>query len=160
MRPEQSAADRGAASGGNAAPQDPGREAGFTLLEIVVALIIASLALGVLVRGGIEGLRAVRLAQRYDQAVSRARSHLATVGRGVAVRSLHQEGDDGGGFTWQITIRPVGVATLGGGAADALHPMRETLFEVEASESWQGPAGARGVTLRTRRTAVTPAGAS
>lgn len=137
-------------------PPDAAPEAGFTLLEILVAFVIAALALGVLFQGAIEGLAAVRLADRSAEALTRARSHLAAVGHGIPLRTQTQEGDDGGGFSWSLRIRPLESASLMQGGGDPQHPAHETLFEVHVTESWDGPQGRRGVTLATRRAAVTP----
>ena len=130
-------------------------QGGFTLLEVLVAFVIAALALGVLFRGAIEGLAATQLADRSTEALSRTRSHLAAVGHGVPLRTGTQQGDDGGGFTWSLSLRPLQSAALIQGG-DALHPMRETVFEVRVTESWETAHGKRGTTLITRSTAVTP----
>ncbi len=128
-------------------------EAGFTLLEVLIAFVIAALALAVLFQGAIEGLASVHLADRSTEALSRARSHLAAVGHGIPLRTQTQTGEDGSGFAWSLSIRPLqSVALIQGG--DPLHPARETLFEVRVTESWDGPGGRRGATLRTRAAAV------
>ncbi len=139
-------------------PADGARstQSGFTLLEVLVAFVIAALALGVLFQGAIEGLAAVHLADRTNEAVNRARSHMAAVGHGIPLRTQTQQGDDGGGFSWSLSIRPLESAPMLQGG-DAQHPARETLFEVRVTESWDGPEGNRGTTLTTRRAAITPA---
>lgn len=134
---------------------DRAPDSGFTLLEVLVAFAIAALALGVLFQGAIEGLAAVHLADRSAEALTRARSHLATVGHGIPLRTQTQEGDDGSGFSWRLSVRPLDSAALSQGG-DPQHPARETLFEVRVTESWAGPEGARGVTLATRSAATTP----
>src|SRR6266446_5415666 len=63
---------------------------GFTLLEVVVALAIAGLALVGLFRAGSGGLLAVDTAARAEEAVQRAQSHLAAVGRDAAARTLRR----------------------------------------------------------------------
>ena len=135
---------------------EPGaaREAGFTLLEVLVAFVIAALALGVLFRGSIEGLASVRLADRTTEAVTLARSHLAAVGHGIPLRTQTQEGNDGNGYTWRLAIRPLTSAALADPGTDPLHPQRVTLYEVRITESWDGPQGPRGTTLLTRRAAL------
>ena len=132
------------------------RQAGFTLLEVLVAFVIAALALGVLFQGAIEGLAAVRLADRSSEALSRARSHLAAVGHGIPLRAQTQQGEDGSGFSWSLSMRPLATAPLIQNGGDAQHPRRETMFEVRVTESWDGPQGRRGVTLISRRAAITP----
>src|SRR5215831_6072617 len=80
---------------------------GFTLLEVVVALAIAGLALVGLFRAGSGGLFAVDAATRAEEAVQRAQSHLAAVGRNAALTEGEFTGDDGGGFRWLLRVRPV-----------------------------------------------------
>src|ERR1700757_2875282 len=84
-----------------------GRVGGFTLLEVVVALAIAGLALVGLFRAGSEGLFAVDAATRAEEAVQRAQSHLAAVGRNAALTEGEFNGDDGGGYRWRLRVTPV-----------------------------------------------------
>lgn len=137
----------------------PSGQSGFTLLEVLVAFVIAALALGVLFQGAIEGLAAVHLADRTTEALTRARSHLATVGHGIPLRTQTQTGNDGSGFTWSLAIRPLASAPLLQTGGDGQHPAQETLFEIRVTESWDAPQGRRGTTLVTRRAAIalTPA---
>ena len=92
-------------------------ERGFTLLEVVVAFAIAALALSVLFRAATGGMTAVATAGRYEEAVSRAKSHLAAIGHEGAITEGETEGDDGSGFHWRIRIvagrcdQPVGWST-------------------------------------------------
>lgn len=129
---------------------------GFTLLEVLVAFVIAALALGVLFQGAIEGLAAVHLADRTTEALTRANSHLASIGHGIPLRAQTQQGDDGSGYTWSLDIRPLESAAMIQNGGDPLHPQRETLFEVRVTESWDGPQGKRATILVSRRAAMAP----
>ena len=80
---------------------------GFTLLEVVVALAIAALALVGLFQAGSGGLFAVDTAARAEEAVQRAQSHLAAVGRDAALVQGDFTDDDGGGYRWRLRVRPV-----------------------------------------------------
>ena len=81
-------------------------ERGFTLLEVLVAFVIAALALGVLFRGTIDGLYGAQTAARYEEAVTRAQSHLAALTAG-SLAPGDRQGDDGNGFHWRERITPV-----------------------------------------------------
>lgn len=121
------------------------------MLEVLVALAIAGLALVVLFRGGGEGLSAVDTASRAEAAVERARSHLAALGRDVALLRGETEGDDGGGYRWRARVAPVAsrpptAAAASGGAL--------TLFDVEVGVSWKVRGRERQVVLRTQRLAT------
>ncbi|MBB2202579.1 pseudopilin I [Gluconacetobacter tumulisoli] len=122
-------------------------EAGFTLIEVLIAFVIAMLALGVVYEGMVGGIAATQIANRTEEAISRAQSHLAAVGHGMRVVPLVQGGDDGSGFTWQIRIVPEQSGVLDHGPA-------MVLYQVEVSESWpdlSASGGRRTVVLRTRR---------
>jgi general secretion pathway protein I len=125
------------------------RENGFTLLEVVVALAIAGLALVGLFRAGSGGLFAVDTAAREEEAVQRAQSHLAAVGRDAALVEGEFTGDDGGGFRW--TLRVSALTSRQSLAQDGVSPTTTTLFNVEVAISWPGHEGGRSVVLRTLR---------
>jgi len=122
---------------------------GFTLLEVVVALAIAGLALVGLFRAGSGGLFAVDTAARAEEAVQRALSHLAEVGRDAALAEGEFTGEDGGGYRWTLRIRPL--TARQSLAPDGVTLVNTTLFNVEVAISWPGRAGERAVVLRTSR---------
>lgn len=132
------------AAGSATAPAAARRDAGFTLLEVLVAFVIAALALGVLFEGAVGTLRIQHAADRAEQALSRARSHLATIGHGVALRPTRQEGNDGSGFRWRLTIRPVATVPAGGSGGGGAAAGRLVLYAVQVEESWTAAAPAAG----------------
>jgi general secretion pathway protein I len=115
---------------------------GFTLLEVVVALAIAAVALVGLFQAGSGGLFAVDTA-------TRAQSHLAAVGRDAALVEGDFTDDDGGGYRWRLRVRPV--ATRQVLAARGNANATETLFDVEVAILWAGRSGDRSVVLKTLR---------
>jgi general secretion pathway protein I len=125
------------------------RSGGFTLLEVVVALAIAGLALVGLFQAGSGGLVAVDNAARAEEAVQRAQSHLAAVGRDAALVEGEFTGDDGGGFHWRVRVWPQAARPSLG--QDGITASAATLFNVEVTISWPGKAGERSVVLRTLR---------
>jgi general secretion pathway protein I len=128
-------------------------ERGFTLLEVLVAFIIAALALGVMFEAVLGGLRATESASHYEEALSLARSHLASVS-GVAIAPRELSGDDGRGFHWALRIKPVGTITLPRGAdedASQGPQAQATLYSVSITESWHGDGGERQVRLDSAR---------
>jgi general secretion pathway protein I len=124
-------------------------DSGFTLLEVVVALAIAGLALVGLFRAGSGGLFAVDAATRAEEAVQRAQSHLAAIGRNAALTAGEFTGDDGGGYRWRLRVTPVNSRQALG--PDGVTPAASTLFDVEVAISWPARAGERSVALRTLR---------
>ena len=122
---------------------------GFTLLEVVVALAIAALALVGLFQAGSGGLFAVDTAARAEEAVQRAQSHLAAVGRDAALVQGDFTDDDGGGYRWRLRVRPVANRQIPG--PDGNSAATVTLFDVEVAISWSGRSGDRAVALKTLR---------
>jgi general secretion pathway protein I len=120
------------------------QEAGFTLLEVLVAFIIAAMALALVFQGVIGGLQSANVAGKYEEALSRARSHLAAVGHGAELRRLEQEGDDGSGYHWRLRVVPVTSATAASGA-------RIGLYAISVVISWGEPDHPRTVQLETER---------
>jgi|SRR5580658_432568 general secretion pathway protein I len=129
-------------------------ERGFTLLEVVIAFAIAALALGIMFKAAIGGMLVVNTAGRYEEAVSRAKSHLAAVGRDFPLTGSVTEGDDGGGFHWRIrtiqvaTVNPVENSPTGFAQASFRKP---TLYSVEVGISWTESGRTREVLLQTQR---------
>ncbi len=126
-----------------------GLPTGFTLLEVVVALFIAGLALAVLFRAGSTGLYATDTAAKAQEAVERAQSHLAAIGRNVVLVVGTSEGEDGGGFRWQLDVHPL--ASSQSVSANGAFQVTTTLYDVEVAISWKVGGKTRRVTLVTRR---------
>jgi general secretion pathway protein I len=134
-------------------------ERGFTLLEAVIAFAIAALALSVMFKAAAGGLVAVSTAGRYEEAVSRAKSHLSAIGRDGPLQTLTNEGDDGGGYRWRVHILPV--ATVNPSANNAISAFvqpsrRPTLFSVEVGISWTEARQTREFLLQTQRLGNAP----
>ena len=129
------------------------REAGFTLLEVLVAFVIAALALAALFSGALGGLRAAATSGRYLEAVSRAESHLAAATTGDALAAGDRQGDEGQGFHWRVRIAPAQVA-----APDPGSPGKPvlTLYAVSSAISWSEGGRTRTVQLDTERAAAAP----
>jgi prepilin-type N-terminal cleavage/methylation domain-containing protein len=121
--------------------------AGFTLLEVVVALAIASFALVALFHAGSGGLAASDTAARIDEAVERAQSRLEVLARSGGIIPGWMTGDDGDGYRWEVQARPLGQR----------QGERPALYEVAVSISWRSGRHSRSVVLETRRLAAVPA---
>ncbi len=128
--------------------------AGFTLLEVLIAFIIAALALAVLFRGGLGGLQATAVAGRYAEAVSQVQSHLAASSTGDALVASDRQGDEGHGFHWRVRI--VLAAVTAPDPAVRTGPL-VALYDVSATESWVEDGRTRTVQLDTQVAAKAPA---
>lgn len=128
---------------------------GFTLLEVLIAFVIAALALGVLFEGAAGGLRSVRSAGAYEQAVARAKSHMAVIGHGQALSPGAASGDDGSGFKWRTRIAQAAAARKSPPEDNPGAPaVAFALYDVAVSIDWTEAGRPRSVTLQTRRMAI------
>jgi general secretion pathway protein I len=132
-------------------PADRGfyrRDAGFTLLEVTVAVAIAALALVALFQAGSAGMLTVSEATRVEAAVDRAQSHLAQFAGAGVIAPGESEGDDGDGYHWRVTARPIALRPIA--ATDqATEPPR--LYNVNVAISWGTGRHRRSVELETER---------
>src|SRR5215469_10891946 len=119
---------------------NPRHSGGFTLLEVVVALAVAGLALVGMFQAGSTGLVAADTAARAAEAVERAQSHLAAVGRNAALSAGQFTDDDGGGYRWRLSVQPA--ASRQTPTPDGASSTSTTLYAVEVEISW-GDAGHR-----------------
>lgn len=127
------------------------REHGFTLLETIVALAIASIALVALFQAGSTGVFAVDTASRAAEALERARSHLAAVRAGAVPAQGDTEGDDGGGYRWHLHVQPVATRALPPQPGDPAGTV--TLLDVTVSITWPSHHHERAIVLTTQRLA-------
>ena len=124
---------------------------GFTLLEVLIAFAIASIALAVLYHGAIEGLLGSRQAVRTDEAVARARSRLDALCNQERQVPGEQSGDDGSGYTWRTQIARAGTETIERGEpGQSAPPVQADLFAVRVTVSWPGISQPHVVSLETR----------
>lgn len=130
-----------------------GNDRGFTLLEVMVAFVIAAMATGALLQGVGGGLLSTRVAAHTQEAVARARSRLAALNAAMP-QPGEQRGDDGGGFTWQSRVTPV--AATGKPPPGQERAKRAALYTLMVSVGWTMDGGAREVVLQTQRVGDTP----
>ena len=127
---------------------------GFTLLEVLIAFVIAALAMGALFSGTVSGLDATAIAAKYDEAISLAKSHMAAIGRGAPIAPQQTSGADGENFTWHLRIKEAASRQLvlsDQDRANDIKPSRAVLYDIVVTESWKAGGRTRQVTLATRR---------
>jgi len=139
------------ALGSNAFTAKRRAASGFTLLEVLVALAIAIPALAMLYRQGVVSMGVTQTSTAYQEAISRAQSHLDALSDDSLVPG-ERTGDDGDGFAWRIRIAPIASTAPPRPAPRASYYARGTsLFAVMVEISWPGGSGRRTLTLDTRR---------
>ena len=127
---------------------------GFTLLEVVVALVIAGMAAGALMVAVGSGLHATQTASMYDQAIVRAKSRLAAATHGTKLTPGDRRGDDGGGFRWRLRVVPVASAAvrpIGLVGPRAAASIGVVLYGVSVWIAWNDGSTEREVRLDTQQ---------
>jgi general secretion pathway protein I len=114
---------------------------GFTLLEILVALVIFALAFGVLAQIMQTGLRQSTVARSLAAATLLARSELARVGIDVPLAVGRAYGETEDGMRWHTDVELI--------EGPSEHPSLAT-YQVQVTVAW-GAGPAEQVTLTTLR---------
>ncbi len=118
------------------------RQAGFSLLEVVVAFSILAFSLGVLYQAFGRGLGNLALSGRHGRAVVLAESILARHAGARPLREGRTEGSDGP-FRWRVEVAPHD------GGATGLRLFRP--YRLEVTVSWEENGRIRSHALQTLR---------
>jgi general secretion pathway protein I len=121
-----------------------GHQGGFTLIEVLVALAILSLAVVASIQGFAQGLRLLRLAGDHQQAMLLADQKVREV---VEPKEGSEQGTEGT-LRWERTTRSLETPDL----APAGSAPRGRVYEIDVRVSWEAK---RQVEIRTLRM-VTP----
>jgi general secretion pathway protein I len=126
-----------------------GRSAGFTLIEVLIALVIITLALGA-VAEVFAGARAGHdVAADVDQAIAIANRQLAVAGSAAVLHTGDDQGVASSRFAWRLAIEPYyDTAATGQTAFD---PTAIRLYRITVTVAWGSDRGARHITLSTLR---------
>ena len=129
----------------------PGRtQAGFSLLEILVAFSILALSLGVLLEIFSTALRGVALSEHYSKAALLAESRLADVGADIALESGSFGSGEEEGYRWEVSISPYAGEDLETGPGS-----REPLV-VQVRVTWDDLGRERRIFAETLRLSAEP----
>lgn len=122
---------------------------GFTLIEIVVSLLVLSIASAVLFEGFSVGFRNARTADDFAQAVLIAQSKLAPTGVAEPLSAGVSSGEEFDKYAWTVRVDPVEVALDEGATPSQLRP-----FLVAVDVVWSDGGTERTVSLSTLRLAT------
>jgi general secretion pathway protein I len=89
----------------------PDSKAGFTVVEVVVALTILAVSLGVLLNAMSNSIRQTGQAEAVAEAGSLAQSLLAKIGTELPLRDGQITGQSDRGFRWRVYIEAYGDGT-------------------------------------------------
>lgn len=81
-------------------------DAGFTLIEALISLIITVVVSVLFFQLVVNGLQTTAAASRHDAALQIAKSRLAEAGLSRPLETGIQKGKAKRGMTWQLSIRP------------------------------------------------------
>jgi type II secretion system protein I len=133
----------------------PGAEAGFTLLEVLVALTILSLAVVAAIQGFAQGLRLLKLSGDHQQAMMLADLKAREL---VTPEEEREEGTEGE-FRWERTAKVIEAPDLTPVGA----PPRWRVYEIVVRVRWEDRRQVELTTLRTvpivQTAAQSPSGA-
>ena len=114
--------------------------AGFSLLEMIVALSILALTLGALYQATAGATRNIRVDEKYAYGVELARSLLADNGR-VPATGKSASGETSGGFSWYVKTNPL--------SFERRSRSNTLLHEIEVGVNWIDDGKRREVLLHS-----------
>ena len=149
------------------------RDRGFTLIEVVVALVIFALSFGILAQIIQTGFRHSSLAEASTIATLIARSQLARVGAELPLEVADLEGDTEEEFRWRTVIRLADQViadddpslAVDDPAPESDDPAAEdfdegpedlALYQIEVTVAWGEPPAERSLTLTSLRLGPLP----
>jgi general secretion pathway protein I len=115
--------------------------AGFSLLEMIVALSILALTLGALYQATAGATRNIRVDEKYAYGVELARSLLADNGW-VPATGKSASGETSGGFSWYVKTNPLNFERRRSQSDTLLH-------EIEVGVNWIDGGKRREVLLHS-----------
>lgn len=119
-------------------------EAGFTLVEVIVALAMLSIGLTLVMSLFSTGLSRTGTAERVAGAVALAQSLMAQVGTSIPLRTERRDGAEANGYRWRLAMQPYRPAP--GGDARPVE-----LYQVSLEIGWPEGQGSRAYALSTLR---------
>ena len=120
------------------------REAGFTLLEVIIALAILGVTFALAMQLLATGVRSAKAAEDYTHAALLARQKMGEIVVKPSFEGSADGGELGGGFRWVSEVQPL--------------PQEEELpallYRVWVRVAWPGRRGEKSLDLYTLRMAV------
>jgi general secretion pathway protein I len=123
-----------------------GRQAGFTLVEVIVAIAILSVALSVLLGTIGNAIRQTGQAGRMAEAGSLAQSLLARLGPEVPIGARQEAGQFANGIRWRLSSQEFG-------EADDRQQWPMGAYRVSVEVLWEDGVRERSFVLTTLRLA-------
>lgn len=106
-------------------------ESGFTLLEIIIALVILGIGFALAMELLATGVRSAKASEDYTQAILLARQKMAEIAATRNLEGSADAGEFGGGFRWASEIQPL----------PQEEDMPVQLYQVRVRIAWPGRRG-------------------
>lgn len=116
---------------------------GFSLLEVLVALAILAISLGVLFQIFSRAAISTATAADYSRALVLAESCLARVGQEIALEETRLDGEVDEVFVWELSMMPL--------ESETPETARWRLWQVRVTVLWREGVHARRLALATLR---------
>jgi prepilin-type N-terminal cleavage/methylation domain-containing protein len=136
-------------------PRRAGRrrgEAGFSLIEVVVALALLGLVLAVLTDSVRTGLSGASRAAALAPPLALAEAKLAAVGITAPLSPGATSGEDAGGIAWRVVVDDYRDDGVDAPSSDA--PGVPKLYRVRVTATWQQRGAPRSLSLDSLRLAA------
>jgi general secretion pathway protein I len=128
---------------------EPRRAAGFTLLEVLVALVVAGLAMSAIVGVFGNSLAGHAVVSDAETALALAEEKLALAGAAAPLRPGSDKGVFADRFAWQTTVSRY--ADGGDGKQTGQPKASEPLYRIAVDVAWQDGRRSRQLALSTLR---------
>ncbi|WEN15302.1 prepilin-type N-terminal cleavage/methylation domain-containing protein [Rhodanobacter sp. AS-Z3] len=123
----------------------PSRAAGFSLLEVIAAIMLLAIAFTALMKVAGASINLTHNAAQYSQAAMRARSLLDSAFVGEAVQPGNRSGRFDEQYRWQLAVTPWNP----GGPVTPGAPVQ--LYQLDLTVTWGPQAHPRAAHFRTLR---------
>jgi general secretion pathway protein I len=117
-------------------------ERGFTLIEVLIALAILGVSLGVVLTTVSDSLARTRRSEQELLATSFAQSLQSRVGADLSVKGDNASGEVPGGFSWRLSIEKFG-------SEEERASWEANPVTVTATVVWQEAGNDRSIALKT-----------
>lgn len=118
-------------------------EKGFTLLEILVALVLMSVALLIVIRLFAADLRGISVSDDYSVAVARAESRMRELLDDDKLVEKEWSEDKGDGYLINVSVKEA--------LKDRTENLQFSLLDIGITVQWRKWARDRSITLRTMK---------
>ncbi|OGW07891.1 MAG: hypothetical protein A2W77_03785 [Nitrospinae bacterium RIFCSPLOWO2_12_39_16] len=119
---------------------------GFSLIEVLVAITILGITLGIIMPLFSGAMRSVRASEEYSQAILLAKKGMEDT---VLMEDIHlgtEEGSFGNGYTWKRTISPFEISE----EEEYLNEnLPFNLYDVEVKVEWMSASVEKAMSLRS-----------